>query len=59
MNRGFVDNIQTGNSIEAEKIFKNEIADKIGNALEVKRKEVSKTFVQSMEVENQEETNEV
>ena len=56
MNRGFVDNIQTGNSVEAEKIFKNEIADKIGNALEVKRKEVSKTFVN---IQGKEESNEV
>ena len=51
MNRSFVDNIESGNNIEAENVFKNEIADKVGAALEVKRKEVSNTFLRKHEAE--------
>ena len=52
MNRAFVDNIEAGNNIEAENVFKNEIADKVGAALEVKRKEVSNTFLKQQEKED-------
>ena len=45
MSREFVDSIQGGNNLGAEKAFKDSIANKVGDALEVKRKEVSKTFV--------------
>ena len=55
MNRSFVDNIEAGNNIEAENVFKNEIADKVGAALEVKRKEIANTFVKSMSVSQEEE----
>ena len=47
MSREFVDSIQDGNNLEAEKAFKDSIANKVGDALEIKRKEVSKTFVAS------------
>ena len=47
MSREFVDSISVGNNLEAEKAFKNSIASKVGDALEIKRKEVSKTFVAS------------
>ena len=47
MSREFVDSISVGNNLEAEKAFKNSIASKVGDALEVKRKEISKSFVAS------------
>ena len=47
MSREFVDSIASGNNLEAEKVFKDSIANKVGDALEVKRKEMSKTFVAS------------
>ena len=47
MSREFVDSIQNGNNLEAETAFKNSIANKVGDALEIKRKDVSKTFVAS------------
>ena len=47
MSREFVDSVASGNNLEAEKAFKNSIASKVGDALEIKRKEVSKTFVAS------------
>ena len=47
MSREFVDSIQGGNNLGAEKAFKDSIANKVGDALEVKRKEMSKTFVSS------------
>ena len=53
MSREFVDSIVSGNNIEAETVFKNSIATKVGDALEVKRKELSANFVKSV---NPEET---
>jgi len=47
MSREFVDLIGDGNNLGAEKAFKDSIANKVGNALEIKRKEISKTFVAS------------
>ena len=48
MSREFVDSIALGNNLGAEKAFKDSIANKVGDALETKRKEVSKTFVASV-----------
>ena len=45
MSREFVDSISVGNNLGAEKAFKDSIASKVGDALEVKRKEISKSFV--------------
>ena len=53
MSREFVDSIVSGNNIEAETNFKNSISTKVGDALEIKRKEYSKTFVNNV---NPEET---
>ena len=53
MSREFVDSVVSGNNIEAETAFKNSIATKVGDALEVKRKELSANFVKSV---NPEET---
>ena len=47
MSKGFVDAVVSGNNIEAEAAFKNSISTKVGDGLEVKRKEYSKTFVAS------------
>ena len=62
MSREFVDAIVAGNNIEAEKVFTQSIATKVGDNLEVKRKELANTFVKSMTVETEveaEEENEV
>ena len=51
MSREFVDSVVTGNNIEAETEFKNSISTKVGDALEIKRKEYSKTFVNNVSSE--------
>ena len=53
MSREFVDSIVSGNNIEAETAFKKSMATKVGDALEIKRKELSANFVKSA---NPEET---
>ena len=53
MSREFVDAIEVGNNIEAEKVFTQGMAAKVGDTLEVKRKEIANTFVQSMKVETE------
>ena len=55
MSREFVDSIVSGNNIEAETVFKNSIATKVGDALEVKRKELSTNFVKSVYPEESDE----
>ena len=45
MSREFVDSIQNGNNLEAEKAFKDSMGAKVGDALEIKRKDISKSFV--------------
>jgi len=55
MDTQFVNNIASGNNIEAEKIFKDTMAQKVGDALEIKRKEMSNTFVKEPEVEETDE----
>ena len=46
MSKEFVDALATGNNLEAETVFKSAMSAKIGDALEIKRSEVAKTFVQ-------------
>ena len=48
MSKEFVDSITTGNNIDAETAFKNSMITKVGDALEIKRKEYSKTFVNTV-----------
>jgi hypothetical protein len=55
MSRKFVDSIVSGNNIEAETEFKNSVSTKVGNALEVKRKELSANFVKSVYPEESDE----
>ena len=50
--REIVDNLEVGNNLEAEAHFTNAMGDKIGNSLESRRQELSNTFV------NQKDTNE-
>ena len=42
MSREFVDAIVDGNNMEAENVFTKSMAAKVGNNLEVKRKELAK-----------------
>ena len=58
MSREFVDAVAAGNNIEAEKVFTQSMATKVGDTLEVKRKELSNTFVNSVSKDT-EETDEV
>ena len=55
MSREFVDAVAAGNKIEAEKVFTQSMASKVGDTLEVKRKELANTFVKSMTVETETE----
>ena len=55
MSREFVDSVVSGNNIEAETEFKNSISTKVGDALEIKRKEYSKTFVSNVSPEEADE----
>jgi hypothetical protein len=47
MSKDFVDSISTGDNLGAETAFNVAISAKVGDALETKRKEVSRTFINS------------
>ena len=51
MSREFVDSMVLGNNVDAETAFKSSISTKVGDALEIKRKEYSKTFVNNVSPE--------
>jgi len=51
MSREFVDAVASGNNIGAEEVFKTAVGTKVGHALEIKRKELSNTFVKTMTLE--------
>ena len=53
MSREFVDSMVLGNNVDAETAFKSSISTKVGDSLEMKRKEISSNFVKSV---NPEET---
>ena len=57
MTREIIDAIATGDNLGAETEFKNAIQVKVGDALEIKRKEVANTMVSQHipEVEEDEE----
>ena len=44
----FVNAIQSGKNLEAEDAFKSAMQDKIGAALETKRREVANSFVKTV-----------
>ena len=48
MSDEFVNALQNGKNLEAENAFKSAMQDKIGAALETKRKEVANTFVKTV-----------
>ena len=54
MSREFVDAIVSGNNVEAEKAFTASVSTKVGDALEIKRKEISANFVKSVSSEPEE-----
>ena len=51
MSKEFVDAIVDGNNIEAEKAFSITMATRVGDALEVKRRELANTFVKYQDKE--------
>ena len=51
MSREFVDAISSGNNIGAEEVFKSAVGAKVGDALEIKRKDLANTFVKTMSTE--------
>ena len=53
MSREIIDSIAMGSNLEAEAQFNNSMINKVGKALESKRKEVSNAFV-NHEVKNEE-----
>jgi hypothetical protein len=54
MSREFVDAVVDGNNIGAEEVFKTSIGAKVGDALELRRKDLANTFVKTMSVETEE-----
>ena len=48
----FVNELQKGNNLGAEDAFKSAMQDKIGAALETKRREVANTFVKTVVKDN-------
>ena len=49
--KDIIDALQSGDNLGADTAFKEPIATKVGDALEVKRKEVANSFVKSSKVE--------
>ena len=57
MSKEFVDAIVGGSNLEAEKAFSITMADRVGSALEVKRKELANTFVNSSYIDQEADVN--
>ena len=55
MSREFIDAIASDDRLDAEKIFTQTMAGKIGDSLEVKRRELSNTFVKVAAMGTEEE----
>jgi hypothetical protein len=58
MSKEFVDALVDGNNIEAEKAFSITMAARVGDSLEVKRKELANTFVKSGYMDKEADVNE-
>ena len=58
MSKEFVDALVNSNNIEAEKAFSITMAARVGDALEVKRRELPNTFVKSNYVDKESDVNE-
>ena len=52
MSKDFVDSIATGDNLGAEKAFSITMATRVGDALEVKRRELANTFVKHQDKES-------
>ena len=57
MSKEFVDAIVGGSNLEAEKAFSITMANRVGDALEVKRKELANTFVNSSYIDQEADVN--
>ena len=55
MSREFIDAIASDDRLDAEKIFTQTMAGKIGDSLEVKRRGLSNTFVKAAALGTEEE----
>jgi len=53
MSKEFVKSVMSDNNIEADKAFNDSISAKVGQALEVSRKEISKNIVSTKMAENE------
>ena len=53
MSEDFVNALQNGKNLEAEDAFKSAMQDKIGAALETKRREVANSFVKTVTKEKE------
>ena len=51
MDNEFVDALRNNNNIEAEKAFSITMGTKVGNALEIKRRELANTFIKYQDKE--------
>jgi|TARA_R110002073_G_scaffold301751_1_gene469206 hypothetical protein len=58
MSKEFVDAIVGGDNLGAEKAFSITMSSKVGDALEVKRKELANTFVKSDYTDQEADVNE-
>ena len=58
MSKDFVDSISTGDNLGAETAFNVAMAAKVGDTLEIKRQEVSKTFVKTNNTDQEADVNE-
>ena len=54
MSREFVDAIISGNNVDAENAFTAYVSKKVGDTLEIKRKEISANFVKTVSPESEE-----
>jgi hypothetical protein len=48
MSRDFVDSVMNGDNVHAQDTFKTAISDKVGETLEVKRREYANSFVNTL-----------
>ena len=55
----FVNAMKQGNNLEAENAFKTAMQSKVGDALEVKRKEIANNFVKNNVTKEEENVEEV
>ena len=51
MSKEMIDAIVTGDNVAAQDAFNSAISNKVGDALEIKRKEISKDIVSTVKVE--------